>query len=234
METWPAAGRQLAQRSPFLIVLLAITCGSYFRRKGNCTVHERKRLIKVEDSPKLRSLAEQFEAIYFKDFRFEVKELWERFFKYETQTPEDFHVDWDDAGTELLDEYLLLYVPGSRERYHARFDLQKREIQINSGSVISEKELGNALLHQMVHACQSLVPQALQQYLVLFLYERLSIQLGKGELDRIIRTNQHCIAVTHDLLFLLKSLDLDVARSLSLGTIIDYGREEFFETRSEL
>ena len=89
------------------------------------------------------------------------------------------------------------------------------------------------LLHEMIHAYELLIPHPLQQYLVLFSYGKLSETLGTTELDRIIRADQHCIAMVHDLLFLLKALALDIAMDLPPGTIIDYGTEEFFHREDE-
>ncbi|HOC37652.1 MAG TPA: hypothetical protein PKJ77_00055, partial [Thermodesulfobacteriota bacterium] len=105
--------------------------------------------------------------------------------------------------------------------------------QFKSIPLTTGRDLEYTLLHEMIHAYESLIPQALQQYLVLFLYGKLSETFGTGELDRIIRTEQHCLAVVHDLLFLLKSLDLDLAMDLAPGAIIDYGSEEFFDPEGE-
>ena len=111
-------------------------------------------------------------------------------------------------------------------------DYKSKIIRINKKTVSEKKELKNILIHEMIHAYECALPPTAQQLLVLFLYQKLSKRLGKRKLDKIITIDQHLILNVHTLLFLLKSLTIDLARKLPLGTIFGYDRLEYFSPTS--
>lgn len=94
------------------------------------------------------------------------------------------------------------------------------------------------LLHEMIHFYESTVnKQALYFHdaLLWSLYSDLKRKIP--ELDTIIHDNAHIMIEStlyeegglHDILFLLKSFDLDIKNGYPLGTVFGYGREDSFK-----
>ena len=94
----------------------------------------------------------------------------------------------------------------------------------------------NVLLHEMIHGYEHLIDEcaAYSQFhdvVLLCLYNHLKPQIS--DLDERILSHAHIfngIDITHrggkhDVLFLLKSYDLDLRRGQPLGTVCGYGRD---------
>ena len=89
------------------------------------------------------------------------------------------------------------------------------------------------LLHEMIHAYDSVLYKtfsAHRDYVVLKLYEKLRITIP--DLLQLITIDLHTGNITHSLLFMLKSLDLDLRLDKPLGTVYSYGRERLYERKS--
>jgi len=94
----------------------------------------------------------------------------------------------------------------------------------------SEKDKINTLLHEMIHAYEFILeeyPINLREMLILKLYSKLKNQIKN--LNSFIYLDNHFELQVHSILFLLKSLDLDLRLKYSLGTIYAYGRTDFFK-----
>ena len=170
-----------------------------------------------------------FEDRYFKDMNFELKELKDIFLKYQIQNDDG---TWDTCYEQpffgISGRYRFFYEEMSKDYVIGYCDTEKKEIHISKKIESNKKEVKNVLLHEMIHGYEDIIPETYRQYLVIFLYQRLIKKLGKRKLCSMILEDQHSLRVEHSLLFLLKSLTLDIARRLPHGTIMGYGREEYF------
>lgn len=94
------------------------------------------------------------------------------------------------------------------------------------------------LLHEMIHFYESAVnefPLYFHDALLWSLYSDLKGKIPK--LDAIITDNAHILIEStlytdgglHDILFLLKSFDLDIRNGYPLGSVFGYGREDRFK-----
>jgi len=99
----------------------------------------------------------------------------------------------------------------------------------------------STILHEMIHLHEYVVnqlPMYWHDTLYWALYKNLRDKIP--ELDNIITGHAHLLNESvlykkgglHDILFLLKSFDLDIRMRYPLGTVISYGREEAFKQYS--
>lgn len=93
------------------------------------------------------------------------------------------------------------------------------------------------ILHEMIHMHEfvlEIYPQYYRDVVLHCLYQKLGRRMGAGKLNQRIRdhlqiANQRNYAQyvgMHDLLFLLKSFDIDLQRGYKLGTVFGYGMSE--------
>ncbi len=93
----------------------------------------------------------------------------------------------------------------------------------------------DVILHEMIHLHEFVINQLPMFYhdmLYWALYQDLREQIPK--LDEIITGHAHLLTGTdlyhhggtHDILFLLKSFDLDIRMNYPLGTVFSYGRDQ--------
>ena len=93
------------------------------------------------------------------------------------------------------------------------------------------------ILHEMIHMNEfvpGICPQYYRDVVLHCLYQKLSRRMGAGKLNQRIRdhlqiANQRSYAEsvgTHDLLFLLKSFEIDLKRGYRPGTVFGYGMSE--------
>lgn len=85
------------------------------------------------------------------------------------------------------------------------------------------------LLHEMIHAYESMLSdyKIEHEYLIVKLYQKLLPKIPS--LIKIIESDINIINREHTVLFLLKSLDIDLMLKLPLGSIYGYGREELYK-----
>ena len=183
---------------------------------------------------RLRLLAAIYEDRYFKDVRMEVMGLKNRYFKHQIEHDgrllEVYDDSMGDTGISIMHKYVFLYQEMGEENKNLSglCDVEKREIWVNSETVTTDEDIELTLLHEMIHGYEGILPENYRQLLVLFLYEKLAKRIGKRKLDRFMKIDQNSILLVHTPLFLLKSLTIDLARRLPLGTIYAYRREEMF------
>jgi hypothetical protein len=106
------------------------------------------------------------------------------------------------------------------EGCHAQCDLGRKQIDIQK----KYKNDKPTILHEMIHAYESMIPEHYRQYLVAMLYRKLSRKVDN--LHRKLSTDSHIYLKVHTPLFLLKSFDLDLRLKKPLGTVYAYGRKE--------
>lgn len=96
----------------------------------------------------------------------------------------------------------------------------------------------NVLLHEMIHLHEEVLdnlPTFYRDSLLWALY--VSLRKKVKNLDALISSHAvlaggqviYSMGGTHDILFLLKSIDLDIRMGYPLGTVFAYDSEEFFE-----
>jgi hypothetical protein len=180
----------------------------------------------------LRGQMAALEEKYFQDFTLQNKSLLS---KIAGVTYADGTSSEDDDFTLHLnlDKWLVIYETGKykfpRETILGECNPRTKTIVIKPG--LSKFEQRNVILHEIIHAYEHLLGKRLSQFFVLFLYDKLLKKLGHAKLWRKIYLDGHIYAKVdqHPPLFLLKSLELDLATKQPLGTIFAYGRKEYFE-----
>ena len=87
----------------------------------------------------------------------------------------------------------------------------------------------------MIHAYEHLLKKNflfLAEILLINLYEKLKPKI-KLLNENITSNNMHVYEGGHGVLFLLKSLDLDLELKKPYGTIFAYGREDIFKQKED-
>jgi hypothetical protein len=118
------------------------------------------------------------------------------------------------------------------DNYTGIHDSEERTITIDP-RFIEDKAV---ILHEMIHAHENIVNAEypfIRDILLLTLYKFLNEKIN--DLEDRIKAHSHVIpganifklGGNHDVLFYLKSLDLDLRCGYRLGTICGYGREEY-------
>ncbi len=113
------------------------------------------------------------------------------------------------------------------------FDEQEQVICLPPESIDDDR----VVMHEMIHLHEFVIneqPMFFHDALLWALYTDLRKRIPK--LDEIITGHAHTLTGTslywrggtHDILFLLKSFDLDIRKDWPLGTVFDYGRDEEF------
>lgn len=99
----------------------------------------------------------------------------------------------------------------------------RKTITIDPAQISVGEDLNLTLLHELIHAFEFTMPDTHKQYVTLRLFQKLE-PLIPGLLDKI-ETDLHAQSSEHTLLFLLKSLDLDLRLNKPLGTIYSHNIE---------
>lgn len=146
-------------------------------------------------------------------------------------------VEWEKACIDIPEE-IEYFEPTNNgvkvsllEIGHAQYDRDTKEITISPEFVDND----STILHEMIHAYEDMLESQISFYrdAVLFsLYSRLSKRIP--DLEEIIIThaniaNQQILnkyGGVHDVLFILKSFDLDIKQGYQLGTVFGYGLKE--------
>ena len=131
----------------------------------------------------------------------------------------------DDIGESVTVEDGWIFRYRRLRKLEGRCSSKKRTIEIKTG--LQSDALKGALLHEMIHAYEAMLPQPFRDWLLLDLHKRLVKRIGPRLLDRYINLNTHTVLLLrdHGLLFLLKSLQLDERLGWKRGTVFGYGRE---------
>ncbi len=170
----------------------------------------------------------------FNDMTFQADSILSEYIRYQEQCEDGEWLDGhDDYYLGLDDNHVRFYVEDLPEDECGRFYLEERKIVISS----KYTEDKSALLHEMIHAHEHIVNEGtymfLHDILVLCLYNDLKAKIP--DLDSRLIDHTHVIhgqRITwqggqHDILFFLKSLDLDLRCGFKLGTVCGYGRDDF-------
>jgi len=106
--------------------------------------------------------------------------------------------------------------------------LKRKFILINPEQANSEVKL--TVLHEMIHAFNYMLFDKYKEFFLIYFYNKLIKKIGKKKLHRIINLylDWDLRVKDHSLLFLLKSLELDLRLKKPLGTVMAYGRCDIF------
>lgn len=182
---------------------------------------------------------------FFPDFRFESGTIIDDFIKAESSNDDgrtwfDETIDAPDVLPYFDDVILqtLLYKVEPLANFSGCFDRSDLSI------TIIPEELDNraTILHELIHIYEfalDLLPKFYHDILLLCLYNDLRSKVS--DLDDKVKAHTHVIygeqitarGGNHDILFLFKSLDLDLKNGYKLGTVCGYGREEVFNGGSD-
>ena len=82
----------------------------------------------------------------------------------------------------------------------------------------------------MIHAYEFQLSQPFREWLLLNFHQRMCRRINRTRLQRFMDISTHAEFpnCTHELLFLFKSLDLDLRFRWPFGTVFGYGRKDYF------
>ncbi len=181
----------------------------------------------------LNERVSDYEDQYFEDFRFQRSSVVGEFIRYQGQ---DSQGEWfdtsDDNEIGLLYSDFVFCVQELPEGVCGWVDSTEKIVAI-SPQYAEDK---GVILHEMTHFYQNLLnekPTYLRDILFCCLYNQLKAKvpdLDKRIVDHTHALRQERITIeggSHDLLFFLKSLELDLRCGYKLGTVCGYGRDKF-------
>jgi hypothetical protein len=172
-----------------------------------------------------------FEKRYFADLRLQSKAIEKRLLTNKTQGldghPTEVGEDARDPRNEGLDEWIFRF-RRFRNQLYGYCDPKRKTILIRPG--LGDPEHRATLVHEMIHAYESQLSPQFAEWLIVYLYQLVSRRIPRCRLDRYIDASTHLLIhqARHGILFLLKSLDLDLRLGLKLGTVFGYGRDDIF------
>lgn len=106
-------------------------------------------------------------------------------------------------------------------------NLKHKTITITKG--LEKNHWKSTILHEMIHAYLSVLPIQFKEYFLIEKYKALKKRIPK--LDKWIHAHIHHfeydVARSHELIFLLKSFELDLKLKYPLGTIAGYDRQNW-------
>ena len=188
-------------------------------------------------SPKDLSLAEQideYEKKYFEDMTLLPHSVASEFIVYQIQWENgECHDESEDYECNLDANYYRFYVEKLEDGVAGCNYPLEHKIVIDPNC--SENQA--VILHEMIHAYETIISQNFLTYihdiLLISLYKSLKEKIP--DLDDRMLNHTHQLSQEqisraggpHDLLFFLKSLDLDLRCDYKLGTVCGYGRNEY-------
>lgn len=192
------------------------------------------------DERKLWDKMQEYDEKYFADMRFETKYLERKFARMEIL---DDDGNWKDILTDppmkedsfFVADWSIKLVDNINDYAVGRCNREDMIIEILT-DVKGFREQKYVLLHELIHVYEYLYERnrgykGYEQYLVLHLYKRLEKKIGKNKFNSLIDTGLNFELIRdclHSLLFLFKSLELDLKLKKPFGTIYGYGREDYF------
>ncbi len=135
---------------------------------------------------------------------------------------------------ESFDYGRFYYQIESSEQYDGFFNQDKGLLSITPEALKQD----SVVLHEMIHLHESIINSLpLYYHDTLFWALYLSLRDKIDGIDRIITSHSHItneaniysVGGLHDILFLLKSFDLDIRQGYRLGTVFGYDRTDIFE-----
>lgn len=178
----------------------------------------------------LQSMAFDFEEKHFADLRLTAPSIRKRLLRYQEQGHDGQWYETEDDIDVSIDGWIFRF-RRFREGWLGRCDHKHQTIFVRPG--LSNTEHRAALLHEMIHAYEFQLSPPFREWLLLDLHKRLSKRIKPARLRRYMDVSTHAFfhKSAHGLLFLFKSLDLDLRFKWQPGTVFGYGREDYFAER---
>jgi len=127
---------------------------------------------------------------------------------------------------------IQIKTPGKKNgTFIAECDYDNKVIRLFRGRYEKSKII--TLLHEMIHAYDNELKKytTWRDYLLLYLYRRLTVKVGKKKIHKMISMEAHpdfYVGQGHNILFVLKCLELDLRLKKKLGSVFAYGRPKYF------
>jgi len=146
--------------------------------------------------------------------------------------------EWFDTAMSLPDELEYFSYTWFRYKVEKQEGLSGSFNHLESVLRVEPDAVDSTVLHEMIHLHEFLIndqPLYMHDMLYWALYQDLKDKIPK--LDEIITGHAHLLTGSslfsegglHDILFLLKSFDLDIRMGYPLGTVFGYGRNDDFK-----
>lgn len=196
-----------------------------------------KRLKEIMKYKDLRmKMLGHFEDLYFQDMTFQKKTILNKIAKLDyflkgSSGKTESYIDDSWTSEYSLHHWLIVYTDNQKYKLDHRYAgicLTEKKIIIIRRKRIKKKE-DNIILHEMIHAYESALPEDLKQFLILYLYKNLEKRIGYKKLWQCIYLDSHMDFKAHTPLFMLKSITLDLQTKQPLGTIYSYERVKYFK-----
>jgi hypothetical protein len=174
----------------------------------------------------LQSMALTYEEKYFSDLRLTEPSIHKKLLVYQVQCDDGTWIDTSDDLNITVDDWIFKY--RRSPNWLGFCDDKHRTIYIRTG--LDETKHKAALLHEMIHAYEAMLSQPYREWLLLELHKRMLRRVSPAKLHRYIAASTHTIVHNnaHGILFLLKSLELDLRFRWKLGTVFGYNRQDYF------
>lgn len=143
-----------------------------------------------------------------------------------------------EVGDELPEELDLFSYEQFRYKVEKLSDKDGFFSSVDSLLCVAPDAEDSTVLHEMIHLHETVInelPMFYHDMLLWALYQDLRQRIPA--LDEIVTNHAHLLTGrilyesggNHDILFLLKSFDLDIRMGYALGTVFAYGRNEMFD-----
>jgi len=178
----------------------------------------------------------EYQDDYFKDMTFQTDSITMHDYLYYKIADENgvFQSPGADAIPELssiTNFCYRFYVRQLPKTIDGRINLKERIIEISPEAINNPA----VIMHEMIHAYEdalSVVSNLYRDILFMCLHKQLRSKIDN--LDDLVLSHSHIFEAedtyrrggSHDILFFLKSLDLDLQLGYPLGTVCGYGRDE--------
>lgn len=183
---------------------------------------------RTSDELELHSKILEYEEEYFEDMCFEENSIIHDYLAF---SDEDGNEYFDECFYDLQSSKYRYYVNTLADGTMGQTNLEEHTIAISP----DYKDDKTVILHEMIHAYSNTMNEVNPTHkdiLLLALYNKLKEKIH--DIDKRILSHAHDLLqydVTltggyHDVLFYLKSLDLDLRCGYKLGTVCGYGRDQ--------
>ncbi len=193
---------------------------NYFNWRSQCTVAEYK----------LLETACRLEERYFADLRLIAPSVRRRLLRYEVQMEGKWLTTEGDPPDVSIVEWIFRIVDTIEQSKDCLglCDYTSRAIYIASS--LNDEDRRGTLLHELIHAYEFQLQYEMREWLALDLYRRLLRRMSAAKVHRYMDANNHGLFLVggHGVLFLLKSLELDMRLKWKPGTVFGYGRDDYF------
>ena len=186
-----------------------------------------------------------YDEEYFLDMKFGKPEIRREFGRIEVKekmgTSKEYIED-SPLSTEAscyTAKWIIRLVDKTKDEMMAQCVKENKEIKITKG--LDKNRLKFTLLHELIHVYEALYEEfkyceIYKQWLCIYLYESIKKRIGEKLIKKILEYELNYFIFResryrsfHSLLFLFKSLDLDLYLGKRFGTVYGYGREELFK-----